>query len=64
MMDYKDVYAEGLMVGMALGRKQGLSEAIAVLLREQEGPAATELAKHYERVLAEERGRAGGEPKP
>lgn len=57
MTDFKDVYAEGIEVGMALGRKLGLSEAIAVLLREQEGPAATALGKYYEKLLADERER-------
>lgn len=53
--DFKDIYAEGLMVGQALGRKLGLSEAIAVLLRATEQTAAVVLAKHYEQVLADER---------
>jgi hypothetical protein len=53
--DFKDVYAEGITVGMALGRKQGLSEAIALLLRATEQTAAAALAKHYEALLAEER---------
>lgn len=54
-VDFKDIYAEGLTVGMALGRKQGLSEAIAMLLRATEQTAAAVLARHYETLLAEER---------
>jgi hypothetical protein len=55
--NFKDVYAEGLTVGMTLGRKQGLAEAVRVLVLASEHTAAAEIAKYYERLLADERAR-------
>jgi len=58
MTDFKDVYVEGIEVGRALGRKEGLAEALQILILANEHTASNVVAKHYDRLLAEERARA------
>lgn len=57
-VDFKDVYCEGLTVGMALGRKLGIDEAIRVLVLAHEQTAAKALTEHYNKLLADERAAA------
>ncbi len=53
--DFKDIYAEGLTVGRAIGYKEGLIFAMALLKGAAEDTAAQVLCKHYDELLAEER---------